>query len=369
MAERTGNVKSAFLNELEEALANGPAERRTKTLRRVTDLFVFGSSHFSDDHITLFDGVFGHLIADIELSARETLAQRLASLPNAPPKVIRTLAFDDAIGVAGPVLSRSGLLDNATLVENARTKSQDHLLAISQRKALAETITDVLVERGDRNVALTVVQNPGAKFSETGYVRLVKRSEGDDEMARSVGARPEIPRQHFLKLLTTASKAVRIALEATDPNKAKEIRSAVADVAAAIQVEAAAASRNYAAAQAVVEGLRAAGKLTEAEVEAFAHAGKFEETAVGLALLTGLPIDVIERAMVQDREGVLIVAKASGLSWSTVKAVLLLCADKGGLSPQHLEQCRMLFHKLKRETAQQVIAFQQKRQAGQSFID
>jgi uncharacterized protein (DUF2336 family) len=357
-------AKNAVLNELEEALAHGSAERRIKTLRRVTDLFVFGSSHFSDDHIALFDGVFSHLIADIEHSARVTLAGRLAAIPNAPPKVVRALAFDDAIDVAGPVLTRSGLLDNVTLVENARTKSQDHLLAISRRKTLAETVTDVLVERGNREVALSVVQNAGAKLSETGYVRLIKRSEGDDELAQSVGSRPEISRQNFLKLLTTASKAVCIALEAAHPHNATEIRHAVADVASAIQAKAAAASRNYTAALVLVESLRASGRLTEGDVEAFARAGKFEETAVALAMLSALPIDMIERAMVQDREeAVLIIAKASGLAWATVKAVLLLCADKGGMSAQALEQCRTVFNKLKRETAQQVIAFQQKRRA------
>ena len=36
-------AKNAFLSELEDALAHGPADRRAKTLRRVTDLFVFGS--------------------------------------------------------------------------------------------------------------------------------------------------------------------------------------------------------------------------------------------------------------------------------------------------------------------------------------
>jgi len=357
-------AKNAFIHELEEALAHGSAERRAKTLRRVTDLFVFGSSHFSDDHIEVFDGVFSHLLADIELSARVTLADRLAAIPNAPPKIIRTLAFDDTIDVAGPILTRSTLLDNVALVENARTKSQDHLLAISRRNSLAETVTDVLVERGNREVALSVVQNAGAKLSETGYVRLVKRSEGDDELAQSVGARPEIPRQQFLKLLTAASKAVRIALEASHPLNVTEIRHAVADVTTAIQAKAAAASRNYTAARALVESLRASGQLTEGDIEAFARAGKFEETAVAIAMLSALPIDVIERAMVQDREEtILIVAKARGLSWATVKAVLLLCADKGGMSAHALEQCRTVFNKLKRETAQQVVAFQQKRQA------
>jgi len=356
-------VKNTLSNDLEGALSYGSAERRSKTLSRITDLFIFGSSHFSGDHIAVFDGVFNHLIADIELSARKALADRLAAIPNAPPTVIRTLAFDDAINVAGPVLVQSSLLDNVTLVENARTKSQKHLLAISRRNSLAETVTDVLVERGDRDVALSVVQNAGAKFSETGYVRLVKRSNGDEELAQSVGSRPEIPRRHFLKLLTTASKAVRLALEAAHPENTHVVKHVVAEVATAIQAKAAAASRDYAVAQALVESLQASGRLAESDVEAFARAGKFEETAAALAALCALPIDVIERAMVQDREEtILIVVKAIGFSWATAKAVLLLCADKRGISTHTLDQCLTVFNKLKPETAKLVLEFQRKRQ-------
>ena len=251
MVCRTMTVHNALIYELEEALSHGSAERRAKTLRRITDLFVFGSSQFSKEHIAVFDNVFKHLISDIERSARVTLADRLAALPHAPPQVIRTLAFDDAIDVAGPVLTRSEQLDNVTLVENARTKSQQHLLAISRRKVIAETVTDVLVERGNRDVALSAAQNAGAKFSETGYVRLVRRSEGDDELAQAVGSRPEIPRQQFLKLLTSASSAVRQALEAANPGYAHEVRDVVAEVASAIQLKTATASRDFAAAQAL----------------------------------------------------------------------------------------------------------------------
>jgi hypothetical protein len=211
------------------------------------------------------------------------------------------------------------------------------------------------------------VQNAGAKFSETGYVRLVKRSEGDDELAQSVGSRPEIPRQNFLKLLTTASQAVRLALEAAHPQNASEIQHVVAEVATAIQAKAAAKSRNYVAARALVESLRASSRLGESDVEAFARAGKFEETAAALAILCALPIDVIERAMVQDRaETILIVAKAIGLSWSTAKALLLLRAGTRGMSAPALEQCLAIFNRLKRETAQEVVEFQRKRQQARS---
>lgn len=362
------SAQNPIIQELEDALRHGSAERRIKTLRRVTDLFVFGSDHFSKDHVAVFGNVFNHLIADIERPARVTLAQRLAQVENAPPHVIRTLAFDDEIEVAGPVLARSELLDNVTLVENARTKSQQHLLAISRRRTLAETVTDVLVERGNRDVALSAVQNTGAKFSETGYVRLVKRSEGDDELTHAVGSRPEIPRPQFLKLLTSASNAVRVALEAVHPDHAREVRTVVAEIAGAIQAKT--ASRDYVAAQALVASMQAAGRLSENDVETFARAGKFEETAVTLAILCKLPVDVVERAMVQDgTETILIIAKSVGLSWAALKAVLLLAGGKGDLPEHVLEQSRMVFNKLRRETAIQVVQFQQSRQTADPIAD
>jgi uncharacterized protein (DUF2336 family) len=351
--------KSAILNELEDALAHGNPDLRARTLRRVTDLFVFGSSHFSDDHIALFGGVFNHLIADVETAARAVLAERLRHVANAPAGVIRTLAFDDAISVAGPVLSASARLDNVALVENALTKGQGHLLAISQRQTLAETITDVLVERGNRDVVLNVARNSGAQISDAGYVRLVKGSEGDDELAQSVGSRPEISRQNFLKLLTSASKAVRQSLEAVHPEMTGEIGNAVAFAAADIQTRAAIASHDYGAARILVKSLRESQQLSEIEVDGFARAGKFEETAVALAVMCRLPVEAVERAMVMDREeGILIVGKAIDLSWPTARSVLNLCASKGSMDAGALERCRSLYASMKRETALQVVKYQ-----------
>jgi uncharacterized protein (DUF2336 family) len=353
------SAQENLISELEEAISHGSDERRAKTLRRVTDLFVFGSGHFSQDHIALFDGVFTHLIAHIEQSARAALASQLAPISNAPPQAIRTLAFDDAIEVAGPVLAQSPQLDNAALVENARTKSQQHLLAISKRRSLAETVTDVLVERGDRQVVLSTAENSSAKLSEAGYIRLVKRAEGDDQLAQSVGSRAEIPRHHFLRLLAKASQAVRTKLEATQQHSAGEVQRVVAEVATEIQ-KAVPRSRSYAAASALVSAMKAEGRLRESDIEAFARDGRFEETTAALAALSELPTEVVERAIVHDRvESVLIIAKAIGFGWSTVKAILTLrAADKGGLSKHEFENCLTLFTRLKPETARQVLKFQ-----------
>src|SRR5262249_44893638 len=88
--------------------------------------------------------VMSRLASEIETTARSTFGQRLMTVPNAPPGIIRTLALDDAIEVAGPILSQSEQLDDATLVEGARTKGQDHLLAIARRTTLAEAVTAIL---------------------------------------------------------------------------------------------------------------------------------------------------------------------------------------------------------------------------------
>lgn len=354
-------VHDSLISELEEVISHGTAERRASTLHRVADLFVFGSGHFTDDHIAVFDGVFGHLIAHIELSARAALAGQLAPIANAPPGVIRVLAFDDAIEVAGPVLTQSVRLDNVSLVENAKTKSQKHLLAISRRSSLAETVTDVLVERGDRQVALSAAENPGAKFSEAGFVRLVNRSGDDDQLAQTVGLRPDLPRRQFVRLLTKASQAVRLKLEAANRDSASEIRQKVAEIATAIQVSASVGSRNYVAACARAQSLRASGCLSENDVETSAREGRFEDTVAALALLSDLPPDLVERAVVHDRaETILIIVKAAGLSWRTARAVLSLRAGEGGISKHELDECQTLFMRLRRETAQHVIDFQQR---------
>src|ERR1700733_12371414 len=140
-------VPITVITELERAIANGSSQQRAEMLMQIADLFAGNSPRYTDEEIGLFDDIITRLAAEIEVSARSLLAQRLAPIANAPVNIMRILASDDEIKVAYPVLAQSERLDEATLVLSARSKGQEHLLAISQRKALSEIITDVLVER------------------------------------------------------------------------------------------------------------------------------------------------------------------------------------------------------------------------------
>src|SRR5258708_3658363 len=149
MSSKSTATSESLLDELQSTLAHGTVARRVETLRRVTDLFINGAVEFSDDQIGLFDDVFQCLMLHIETAAKALLANRLAPIACAPPLTIRALAFDDLIEIAAPVLSQSERLDDDTLIETARNKSQAHLMAISTRKGLSGAVTDRLVLRGN----------------------------------------------------------------------------------------------------------------------------------------------------------------------------------------------------------------------------
>src|SRR6195256_6983959 len=137
-----------LIAELEDAIQSGSSERRVETLRRVTDLFLNDADRLNEAQIGLFDDVLCHLIKRIETKALVELSGHLAPVDNSPIEVIRRLAQNDEIAVAGPVLTQSARLTSDDLIEIAESKSQQHLLAISGRDQIEEAVTDVLIDRG-----------------------------------------------------------------------------------------------------------------------------------------------------------------------------------------------------------------------------
>ena len=356
-------LAASLLDELQTALAHGTVARRVETLRRVTDLFLDNAIPCTDELLAMFDDVFECLVVHMESTARVMLAQRLAPVDSAPPRIVRTLAFDDLIEVAAPILSQSKRLDEDTLIENARTKSQRHLLAISLRKLLSGAVTEALVERGDAEVVRSTASNPGAEFSEKGYIALLSRAEHDDALATCVGLRPSSPRHHYLQLLARASASVRERLKAAHPHYANEVSHVVAEVARRAR-EAPASLTQSSIAHGLVRSLFEDGRLDEAEVTAMAEAGKFDETTAALAFLAHVPVIVAETMMIESRnDGILVLTKVAGFSWATVKAIIRLRGRLSGGELSVTDVDKDLYERLRLSTAQQVLRFHRMQQA------
>jgi uncharacterized protein (DUF2336 family) len=244
------------------------------------------------------------------------------------------------------------------LIQTAKTKSQDHLLAISRRYSIGEALTDVLVERGDQNVVLSTAGNPGAKFSDFGFSTLVKRSENDVDLGLKVWARHDIPRQHLLQLFAESSEAVRRKIQSGDRRNADLVRELISEASDQLQSKSRESSAKYSAARGQVDALRRKGDIDEAHLYEFARTGKFDETAIMLSMMCGLPIGVVERAIVhKNPEQAIVITKAVGLTWNTAKAILSIRAGAKGMAAHDLAQSLASFNKLKQETAEKAIRF------------
>ncbi len=351
-----------FLEELNEAISKGSPESRARALWRATDILIEG--RYTEDQIWIFGEVIGRLSEEIEQAARAKLSKRLAHSNNAPFNVVMILAFDNSIDVAGPVLQFSQRLDTNSLVTNARSKSQAHLLAISKRSAIPDGVTDELVTRGNREVLQSVAANDGARFSNFGFLHMIKRSEGNSILAEHLGLRKEIPRHMFQQLIAKASDDVKRKLERERPDLVDQIQNSVTEVTGALQSKFGPASNSYFAAKKVVNARHRYGNLNENSILEDARAHKMEEATVGLSLLSSLPVDVVERTLVHNREMVLILAKALGFQWETAMALLFLVAKDHRIAAGDLDDMRQQFARLDTETSRGILrAYQSRKNA------
>ena len=355
------SLAKSYLEDLDDAISRGTEESRTRALWHATDLLIKG--RYSDEEILTFGNVIGRLADEIEVEVRAQLSERLAHFDGAPVNVIRKLACDDAIEVARPVLESSSRLDDETLIASAKT--QGHLLAISRRKSIGESVTDVLVTRGDQAVMNSVAGNAGARFSGTSLLHMVKRAEGDSILAEQLGLRKDIPRHLFQQLIAKASDDVRQRLEHERPEMCGQIGSSVVDVTGSLQSMFGPVSRSHFVAKRLVTAQFREGNLNEDSIAGYALAHRLEEVTIGMSLLCALPIDVIERALVdRNREMLLVLAKALDFNWSTTMALLFLGAKDHRMTARELTDFEREFGRINVATSRSVLSFYQSRKNG-----
>jgi uncharacterized protein (DUF2336 family) len=352
------SAQQSLIVELEDAIKNGSSEKRVETLRRVTDLFLNDADRLNEAQIGLFDDVLCHLIKRIETKALIELSGHLAPVDNSPIEVIRQLARNDEIAVAGPVLTQSARLTTGDLVEIAATKSQQHLHAISGRSEIDEVVTDVLLGRGDRQVVHRLARNAGARFSETGFTTLVRNAETDESLAEKLGLRIDIPLRLLRDLLLKATEAVRGRLLSLAPPETRdEIQRVLAKISNEVSREAT-VSRDFTQAQHGILAMKKEGRLNESALLEFANRRLYEQMVAALSMLSSASIDLIASLMKGPRSnGLLVPCKAAGLMWPTVSAILCARFVHHTMSDADLAQAKEDYLRLSQSSAQRILRF------------
>jgi uncharacterized protein (DUF2336 family) len=347
----------SLIPELDEIVKNGTPERRADAIERISDLFLEGASQFETQHVALFDDILVGLVPATPVATRAELAVRLSKLDNAPPTLVKRLAHENEIKVAGPILTNSPLLDDPTLVDIARGKGQEHLAAISGRTTLSPLVTDVIVRRGDRDVVRSVAANAGAEFSDDGYSGLIKRATDDGMLALTVGQREDISPASLKQLLSKSVDIVRRRLfDVAKPRQKAAINQALSEISDAPKSS---PVRNFEPAQRAILALHSAGELNEAALLSFAKQHKYEESIAAFSALTGMRLSVVNQLVQGDRyDPILLLGKSIGLEWATVRALVVLRLGPGrGPSGPDIEEARVNYERLSPATAQRVLTF------------
>ena len=278
---------------------------------------------------------------------------------------MRDLAFDENAAVAGPVLERSTRLEEADLVTIAEQRGQQHLLAISGRRDLPAAVTDVIVVRGDDSVVRKVATNGTARFSETGFTRLVERAADDAELHDILQGRSDVPPHHASALIAAAKERARAEIMGSISAGRTDLVNAALDAGTDAVMAGGGPVvllADLIAAEPEVTALESRGGLNEEAIVRFAKTDKLAAALVGLAHVAKMPAEMVANAFGAPHfDPLLFIVRGVRFSWPTFKALLLLKAG-GSAPPTLLKSAFASYESLSIPTAQRVMRFVSARQ-------
>ena len=356
MSATTGNVSR--LKQLIEVAREGSTEKRADLLREITDVFMAAPDRYTSTEMQHFDVILTKVTESVEMALRIEISEKLADIPNAPKNLIRQLALDEIV-VAKPILERSPALSEEDMIRVIRQRSQDHMKAISRRREVPETVSAELVERGDKDVLVTLAENQGARFTGDTMTKLVEHSRTINDLQAPLTERYDLPANLLTQMYFFVSSALKREIlrrsdlldpalidEAIEGNRTKILKQAVDG-----------AHTEVAAARKFVEEKIKAGLLNETLLKDLVDQRRSTEFLLSFAHYVGVDTSTAQ-GILQDRtfESLALACRAAGLERSTF-AKIVFTLQRGDAEQQKALRILDLYLKVPQEAAERVMRF------------
>ncbi|WP_305986407.1 DUF2336 domain-containing protein [Roseibium sp. MMSF_3544] len=158
------------------------SEKKHQLAEHVTGLLCSREDDGNSEETHLLNNMLEGVYGSLELEARQKMSERLADVKATSSKLTAAMANDE-LPVAQAVLERSKSITDEDLLKIAETRDQGHLLAMAKRDHVSETVTNILIKRGGKEVKQTLAANLGAEMQMHLFEELVK------EMPKQFGDR------------------------------------------------------------------------------------------------------------------------------------------------------------------------------------
>lgn len=272
--------------------------------------------------------------------ARQILAEALQDVAGAPAPVIRKLAFDTELVVAGPILENSPVLTDEDLMEIIeRGSTTGRLSFISKRKDVTEGVSEAIVATADEYAVALLLANPSARIRETTLDRVVDEAKDVISWHAPLVSRPQISGYAAKRLAGfVAANLIRVLSIRSDlePDVLEEVKKAVtnrieggeSDLKDAIQLEDTETPLEVAMGK--VQKLKDKGDLNEARVRKMVSGGKKEEVIAALAIMNEVPAVAVQKAInAKNIKGVVSICWKAELSAKTAEQIQSVVVEIG----------------------------------------
>jgi uncharacterized protein (DUF2336 family) len=288
------------------------AESRTQLTNVILDLFDNQSNVLGERQRSQMYAILQSIINEIEVSVRQAVAGRLALMDDVPRNLIAKLANDE-INVAFDILTKSGLLRDADLIEVIKLRTEEHALAITMRKSISENVSDEIVQTEREPVIISLLKNANAKISTKTMEYLVEQSRRVDSFQEPILNRDDLAPHLAKKMFLWVSAALRQHILA-DFNLDKSTVDELLELATSEEI--AASSRNgKKKVSELADSLKAEGLVTVEMLTTALREGEVPLFVALFAQVSKLREHLIQRLVFeQGGEGLAIACRGVGMS-------------------------------------------------------
>ncbi len=166
----------------------GP-EARMELADAITELLDIDLNYREKD---LVAEVLISLLKQAERDLRQTLAERLAVMPNVPIRLLLHIAHDE-IFVASSVLKHSTVLGDFDLLYIIKSQTPEYWRVIAQRAKMGPSVIDALADTKDIDTARNLAENSEIVLTNHAVNAISATVKEDENIALSLFRRKEVP--------------------------------------------------------------------------------------------------------------------------------------------------------------------------------
>lgn len=335
------------------------SEARSRLVRILGDLFFETGAILSNQERALMNDILRHLVNDVEMAVRRALSERLSTSRDAPRDLMKSLANDE-IEVAYPVLINSSVLQDIDLVEVVHHRTAEHQLAIALRQDVSETVSDAIVEAGNENVIVALLENSTAKVTTATMEFLVESSERIDAFQSPLILRNELSEDLARRMYWWVSAALRDQIVEKYEIDAETIDDAIENTVSGLIDDHRQSGDSAKKGAQLAQQLRQERAITPRFLIQTLRQGEVELFEQTFAEFTGLGVRLIRRIMFESGgEALAVVCRAVDLEKADFASIFLRTrsarlGDKV-IDPREMPRAMSFYDRVKPDIAQRML--------------